>query len=410
MIPKYFYGYNIVAGGFIIQAACIGAMFTYGIFFMEFQAEFGWSRATISGASSLSFLILGAVGVLAGRLNDRIGPRVLITASGISLGFGYMLMSRIQAPWQIYLLYGGLAGIGFSTHDVVTLSTVARWFVKRRGMMSGIVKVGTGTGQFVVPLIVSLLVAAYGWRNSYLIIGTVILVILVAVAQVMRRDPPRGWVCCRMMRGMRRAVSATETRSRDISLRAAVLTSQFWIICLSEFATFLCLLTMIVHIVPHGTDIGLSPTTAAAVLSTIGGVSMLGRIVMGTANDRIGGKRSLIICYAVLICALIFLQVANQTWMLLLFAAIYGFAHGGFFTVVSPTIAELFGIGSHGAIFGIVLFGGMIGGAIGPVLTGRLFDVTGSYQTAFIVLIGVAISGLVLITLLRPLQGKGEGR
>ena len=86
------------------------------------------------------------------------------------------------------------------------------------------------------------------------------------------------------------------------------------------------------------------------------------------------------------------------------FATIYGFAHGGFFTVMSPTVAELFGIGSHGAIFDIVLFSGMIGGAIGPLLTGRFFDVTGSYKTVFIVLIGVAISGLVLITLLRPLQ------
>jgi len=189
MISKYFYGYNIVAAGFIVQAVCIGAMFTYGIFFLEFQAEFGWSRATLSGASSLAFLIMGAVGVLAGRLNDRIGPRILIMTSGISLGLGYLLMSRIQAPWQIYLLYGGLAGIGFSTHDVVTLSTVARWFVKRRGMMSGIVKVGTGVGQFVVPLIVTALVATYGWRNSYLIIGAVILVIITAVAQVMRRDP-----------------------------------------------------------------------------------------------------------------------------------------------------------------------------------------------------------------------------
>ncbi len=409
MIPKYFYGYNIVGAGFIIQAVCIGAMFTYGIFFMEFQAEFGWSRAIISGAPSLAFLIMGAVGVLAGRLNDRIGPRVLIMASGISLGLGYLLMSRIQAPWQIYLLYGGLAGIGFSTHDVVTLSTVARWFVKRRGMMSGIVKVGTGTGQFVVPLIVTVLVAAYGWRNSYLIIGAVLLVMLVAVAQVMRRDPQGMGLLPDDARDEARGVGSRGP-DPDISLRAAARTSQFWIICLSEFATFLCLFTMVVHIVPHGTDMGLPLTTAAGVLSTIGGVSMLGRIVMGTANDRIGGKRSLIICYAVLICALIFLQTANQTWMLLLFAAVYGFAHGGFFTVISPTVAELFGIGSHGAIFGIVLFSGMIGGAIGPLLTGRFFDVTGSYQTAFIVLIGVAISGLVLITLLRPLQGAGERR
>jgi MFS family permease len=96
--------------------------------------------------------------------------------------------------------------------------------------------------------------------------------------------------------------------------------------------------------------------------------------------------------------------------MLYLFAGIYGFAHGGFFTVMSPAVADIFGIGSHGAIFGVVLFSGTIGGAMGPVLTGRVFDVTGSYQTAFIFLIGVAISGLVLITLLRPLKDAGEGR
>ncbi|MBC8179431.1 MAG: MFS transporter [Deltaproteobacteria bacterium] len=409
MISKYFYGYNIVAAGFIIQAVSIGAMFTYGIFFIEFQSEFGWSRATISGASSLAFLITGAIGVLAGRLNDRIGPRVLIMASGISLGLAYMLMSRIQSPWQIYLLYGGLAGIGFSTHDVVTLSTVTRWFVKRRGMMSGIVKVGTGTGQFVVPLIVTILVAAYGWRNSYLIIGGVILVTLLSVAQMMRRDP-QGMGLLPDDAGDEVSGAGNRDPEPDISLRAAARTSQFWIMCLSEFVTFLCLLTMIVHIIPHGTDIGLSLSTAAGVLSTIGGMSLLGRIVMGTANDRIGGKRSLIICYAVLICALTFLQTANQTWMLLLFAAIYGFAHGGFFTVMSPAIAELFGTGSHGAIFGVVLFSGMIGGAIGPLLTGRVFDVTGSYHTAFIFLIGAAIAGLILITFLRPLQGANERR
>jgi predicted MFS family arabinose efflux permease len=186
---RYFYGYNIVAAGFIIQAVGVGAMFTYGVFFKEFQAEFGWSRAAISGASSLAFLMMGLVGVLAGKMNDRIGPKAIIVASGISLGIGYLLMSRLQALWQLYLIYGVLVGIGFSTHDVITLSTVARWFIRRRGMMSGIVKVGTGSGQFLVPLIATLLIAAYGWRNSYFIIGAVALVIFVAVAQVLSRDP-----------------------------------------------------------------------------------------------------------------------------------------------------------------------------------------------------------------------------
>ncbi len=391
----------MVAAGFIIQAVCIGAMFTYGVFFKEFQAEFGWSRATISGASSLAFLIMGAVGILAGRLNDRIGPRVIIVVSGISFGLGYLLMARMEASWQLYLLYGVLVGIGLSTHDVITLSTIARWFIRRMGMMTGIVKVGTGFGQLLVPLIATALITAYGWRNSYLIIGAATLVILVTVAQLLRRDP-QGIGLLPDGKSSQPSGLETGSKERDVPLRVAVRKRQFWAMCVAEFAIFFCLLTMVVHIVPHATDLGIPPATAAGVLSSIGGMSMLGRIVMGTANDRIGGKRSLTICFIVLICGLIWLLVAREAWTLFLFAAIYGFAHGGFFTVVSPTVAELFGTGSHGVLFGIVLFSGTIGGAVGPFLAGRTFDITGSYQIFFLVLTGLALVGFLLIRLMLP--------
>ena len=127
MKSRYFYGYNIVGASFLIQGLCIGAMFTYGVFFKNFQEDFGWSRAMISGASSLAFLMMGGVGMLSGVLNDRIGPRIILTVSGICVGLGYLLLSQLTAPWQLYLFYGVLVGIGFSTHDVITLSTIARW-------------------------------------------------------------------------------------------------------------------------------------------------------------------------------------------------------------------------------------------------------------------------------------------
>ena len=398
---KYFYGHNIVAAGFIIQGVCIGAMFTYGVFFREFQAEFGWSRAMISGASSLAFLIMGAVGILAGRLNDRIGPKIIIVVSGISFGMGYLLMSRMQALWQLYLLYGLLVGVGLSTHDVITLSTVARWFNRRRGMMSGIVKVGTGAGQLLVPLIATSLIAVFGWRNAYLIIGAVSMMALVAAAQVLHRDPQAlGLMPDGDSNGP--SGSSEDFGEAGLPLQTAVRSRQFWTICIAEFAIFFCLLTIIVHIVPHATDLGLSPARSAAVLATIGGVSMLGRIVMGTWNDRIGGKRSLIICFILLLGSLLWLQVAVEAWMLFLFAVVYGLAHGGFFTVMSPMVAELFGTGSHGLLFGLVLAGGTIGGAMGPLLAGRAFDLTGSYRMVFWALTALVVMGFILIVLLRP--------
>ncbi len=401
MKTRYFYGYNIVAAGFTIQAVCIGALFAYGVFFKEIQAEFGWSRATISGASSLALLMMGAAGVLAGRLNDRIGPRILIAVSAVFLGLGYLLLSRIQSPWQLYVVFGILAGIGFSTHDVITLSTVARWFDKRRGAMSGIVKVGTGSGQLLGPMLATLLLTVFGWRYSNVIIGAAILVALLLVAQLMRRDPqemgllPDGRIS--KSNGWN-----GEVTGRSLILREAARIEQFWTICITEFAIFFCLFTIVVHIVPHARDLGLAPAYAAGVLSTIGGVSIVGRIVMGSANDRIGGKRALLICIIMLFCSFVWLQLASTAWMLFLFAVIYGFAHGGFFTVVSPMVAEWFGTGSHGMLFGIVLFCGTLGGSVGPLVAGRIFDVTGSYQMVFLILTGLTVIGFALMMRLRP--------
>ncbi len=403
MKTRYFYGYNIVAAGFTIQAVCIGALFAYGVFFKEIQAEFGWSRATISGASSLALLMMGAAGVLAGRLNDRIGPRILIAVSAVFLGLGYLLLSRIQSPWQLYVVFGILAGIGFSTHDVITLSTVARWFDKRRGAMSGIVKVGTGSGQLLGPMLATLLLAVFGWRYSNVIIGAAILVALLLVAQLMRRDPqemgllPDGRISKSNGRN-------GEVTGRSLILREAARIEQFWTICITEFAIFFCLFTIVVHIVPHARDLGLAPAYAAGVLSTIGGVSIVGRIVMGSANDRIGGKRALLICIIMLFCSFVWLQLASTAWMLFLFAVIYGFAHGGFFTVVSPMVAEWFGTGSHGMLFGIVLFCGTLGGSVGPLVAGRIFDVTGSYQMVFLILTGLTVIGFALMMRLRPVR------
>jgi MFS family permease len=170
----------------------------------------------------------------------------------------------------------------------------------------------------------------------------------------------------------------------------------------AEFAVFFCLLTVVVHIVPHARDLGLPPTIAAGVLSTIGGVSMLGRFTMGTVNDGIGGKRSLITCFIILIGGLVWLQFSECAWMLYLFAVIYGFAHGGLFTVMSPMVAELFGTGSHGLLFGIVLFGGTLGGALGPLMAGHLFDLTGTYRLVFLILTALALVGFGLIMTLRP--------
>ena len=135
---------------------------------------------------------------------------------------------------------------------------------------------------------------------------------------------------------------------------------------------------------------------------------MVGRLAMGSAGDRIGNKSAMIICFLILVATLLWLQSTKEMWTFYLFAVIYGFAHGGFFALTSPTVAGLFGLSSHGVILGIVFFSGSIGGAIGPVLAGYLFDITGSYQLGFLIPAVFSVIGLILVLLLKPTRRKGE--
>ena len=180
---------QVVVGAFLVQLTIIGCMFAYGVFFPALEAEFGWSRTFLSACSSLSFFVMGSGAILGGRLSDRFGPRGVLTATGLIFGVGYALLSQMTEPWQLLLLFGLFIGLGLSTHDVVTLSTIAGWFPNRRGTMSGLVKSGTAVGQVLIPLSASALIVVVGWRSAFLYIGLIALMVLLFAASRMRAAP-----------------------------------------------------------------------------------------------------------------------------------------------------------------------------------------------------------------------------
>ena len=404
--PKFFYGYIIVLAIFFIMAIEHGSIVSFGVFFKRLLIEFDWSRATISGAASLSFLLTGFLGIITGGLTDRFGPRTIIVVCGFFLGLGYLLMSQINTIWQLYLFYGVMIGIGISAADIPLLSTIARWFAKKRGTMSGIAKAGTGLGMFIMPLVASGLISTYGWRNAYIVIGIIGLVIIMSAAQFLRRDPGQMG---QLPDGEERPnAGILNSAEGGFSLREAIHLRQFWTICAVYFLVLFCAQTILVHITPHAEDLGISAANAASIISIIGGASIVGRLTMGSASDRIGNKPALILCFVILLASFLWLQLANELWMLYLFAAIYGVAHGGFFALISPMVAELFGMGSHGVILGSVFFSGTTGGAIGPVLAGHIFDITSSYQPAFLICTAMSVIGIILTSLLRPTSSEGR--
>ncbi len=398
--PKFFYGYVIVLAAFFSMVVMLGTFYSFGIFFPSLLREFGWTRAATAGAYSLCYIFQGAVGVVMGRLNDKFGPRLVMTVSGATLGLGYLLMSQISAIWQLYLVYGVVVGIGVSGF-VPLLSTVARWFVKLRGVMTGIVAAGIGVGTMIIPPVARWLISIYGWRTSYIIFGIIALVFIILAAQFLKRDP--GQIGQLAYGQDELEEKDLDLQAKGLTLREAIRTGQFWMVSIIYFAFLFSLQSTIVHIPSHALELGVSAATAASIIAIIGGLSIIGKVLMGSASDRIGNRLALIIGLILLAISFLWLVVAEEVQMLYLFAVIFGFAYGSVAALESPLVAWLFGLGSHGMLLGVSNFIGTIGGSVGPFLFGRIFDIFGSYQIAFIVCVALGVAAVILALLIRPI-------
>ena len=393
------YGYLMVGLAFIIMFVFWGAFYAFGIFFKPILKEFGWTRAMTAGAFSLCSIVQGLLGIAMGGLTDKFGARLVMTLCGVLLGVGYLLMSQLSVIWQLYLFYGAIVGAGMAGSFTPLMSAVARCFMRRRSMMTGIVAAGTGFGALIAPPVVSRLVSSYGWRVSYVILGGIVLGVVVPCAQFLRYDPARMGQGAYGDDGERKKVLKQDIK--ELSLTEAVYTMRFWIVFGMIFSLGFCVFAIMVHIVPHAAEIGISTTSAANILATIGGASILGKVLLGKTADRIGNRQTFIIGFILMLAALFMVLPTKGELMLYLFAVVYGFGFGGCIASESPIVAELFGLSSHGLILGVISFSFLLGGAFGPFLFGLIFDIIGSYQWGFLACGVVSFIGLMFTAILK---------
>jgi MFS family permease len=307
----------------------------------------------------------------------------MLVASGVFFGLGLFLMSTISSMWQLYVYYGVFISIAMSGGFVPLMSTVARWFVKRRGLMTGLVLAGGGVGQALFPPVTTWLIATYQWRTAYVIVGVAVLIVVVSLSLFLRRDPAQVGQSPYGSEGG--GSSGAESLHGGISLRQAMSTGRFWQYCLAIVFAQFGLGAMVVHAVPHGMDLGMSPAAAASIVTTFAGVGIAARVVFGGVVDRIGGKRVMASMCLVLAVSLLGIALTRSVGGLYILAAVFGIGFGGFVSSMSPLAAELFGLTSHGTIFGVATFGATIGGGLGPLLAGAVFDSRGSYSLAFLI-------------------------
>jgi MFS family permease len=324
-----------------------------------------------------------------------------MTVAGFLLSLGYLLMSQLSSMWQLFLFYG-IISIGMSADLVPILSTVARWFVKMRAFMTGIVLASTGIALMVIVPAAHQAILHYGWRTVYMIIGSVVLIVVVIAAQFLRRDPyqvgklPYGYD--------ETNTTASGMQTYGLSFKEALRTKQVWLISLVYFCTYFVYHIFVVHMVIYATGQGIPSARAVGIMAFIGAAGIAGRIIMGIFADRIGNKQAMMLSAGLMMLALFWLLGAKELWMLFLFGVTFGFGHGGIATTESPIVANVFGMRSHGVILGLVFFCDTVGGAMGPFLAGYIFDVTSSYRLALLLCTILGVINLITILLLRPLK------
>lgn len=394
-----FYGYHVMTASLLILLLAIGFFISFGVFLTPLNAEFGWSRMAISAAYSVGCFVSGTCAIIFGRICDKYGPREILTIGGIVFGTGFLLMSRINSLWQLYLFFGLLVCMWPDPSVGLLFSTTARWFTKKRGLVTGVVGMGTGLGIMLIPLFASYLISSHGWRYAYSLMGIIAIICIVPLAQVLRRDPSK--------KGLRpygeHQVSPEQLEESGFSLHEAMKTNQLWMVAVILFLILYCSDTLLIHMIPYAMDSGISSFNAASLVSIIGGVSIAGRVIIGGTGDKIGCRRALIITFIVMFASLLWLYQAEGLWQLRLFAMFYAIAHGGSLALIAPLLAELFGTRTLSSLFGIVLFFGTAGAGTGPLVAGRIYDITGSYQPAFLIMIIASIIGLILALLLKPI-------
>jgi len=392
----YFYGYVIVVIAFLLMTIMMGMQYAFGVFLKSLLREFGWSVAATSGAFSLYMALHGFLFIVTGKLNDRLGPRVVMTVCGALIGLGYLLMSQTGTIGHLYLFYGLILAIGMSGGFVPLTSTVTRWFTTRRGLMSGIAVSGIGAGTMIMPPLVSQLIVHYGWRAAYALVGSIALVLIIVAAQFLKSPPGQSQP---PIKSAAKAPQEVKNLGHGgFSVWEVIRTLQFRLFALAYFFFALFHQVVAVYLVPYSNELGIPAVVAASFFIALGGTSIIGRIGLGAISDKIGYRLALTCCLVVATLALVWLLVAREVWMLYLFASVYGLVYGGIVAIQSPLVADLFGMSSHGVMLGIIVFLTTLGAAIGPVMAGRIFDVTGNYTPAFLAAIGASVISVISST------------
>lgn len=385
-LPRW-YPWVIVGVMTIVILLATGARGSFGAFFKAIQDEFGWDRATVSGAAAVNAVAWALSQPLIGRLIDRFGAKWSVVISLVVMVVGVVPLYWVDSVLALYFFFGVLPGVAYTGATLIPAATLSgRWFEQRAGLATGITSAAVPLGQAIANPVAAVLVTSIGWRLSYVALGAVIVACLPFVTVLLRDAPPDA-------SRFANAGSPGRTDLAGISAGAAARTPLFWLLLLSQASCGFVDLVVGIHFIPFVSDLGRSEVFAALILGGVGVFAVVGSILSGWLSDRVGPKAALFSLHALRVIGLpmlIAFGLTGSDWWLYLFAPLFGATSIMGFSATSVMVRRMFGPRSLGAVVGNLQLNHHLGSAAGAWLAGVIYDGTGSYYPAFAVATAIA--------------------
>ncbi|MDP7240426.1 MAG: MFS transporter, partial [Dehalococcoidia bacterium] len=398
--------------GWLIVAVATVAMFASGpaqasvlsVFVDPIARELGWSRTLISGGVSVGTVLAAAAVVPTGPLLDRYGTRIVIPAAGALLGLAAIGMSLVTTPLSFYILMALIRFTGIGVLMMASTVAAANWFIHKRGRATAFTIVGMAAGIGVAPPVAQFIIQVYDWRTAWTVFGIAIwlLVVLPGVIFLRRRPEDMGLYTDGVEPGVGGDGEHPEVRKEpEWRFREVVRTRALWLLLPAVLVSGVTAGGVTFHQVPFLLGQGMSPLSAAGVVSLYALFVAAGSLLSGVAADRVPVRFGLVACLAAGGVAIVALLVA-QPATIFLYSLLYGVSVGGRQTLEPVMWANYYGRSSLGTIRGVAWPVQIMGFAAGPVIAGMAYDLVGDYLWVFGVFAVSSLGSALLVLLAKP--------
>ncbi len=412
----FFYGWVVVAVAFVTMAIGVNARTAFSLLFPPILDEFGWDRATIAGAFSIGFLASALSTPFIGMAMDRFGPRLVIPFGVLMEAGGLVLATGASRPWQFdlslgVLVIGGSVFVSYIGHSVF----LPHWFVRRRGLASGIAFSGVGIGAILLLPWLQSLIGAAGWRSACFALAGLLLAVLLPLNLLLQRGRPEDLGLVPDGDPGHPASPTPACAGANVvdqawarinwTLARAMRTVRFWWLFLAFYSGLFAWYAVQVHQTRYLVEIGFRPELAAFALGLVGLAGVVGQIGIGHLSDRLGREWAwTVAALGFVLCYLCLLALPAHPSRFLLYAMVgaQGLLGYGLATVYGAIPAELFQGPHFGTIFGTLSSASILGAATGPWVAGRVYDRVHSYAPAFWLAIALCLFSIACIWLAAP--------